>query len=519
MKKKTLLSLAAASIFSLVLAGCSLDNPFGEESSASNQSSYTYPITANYTTTAANDRDSDYFSQVKNNTGMYAGPTKGNAKCLVVPINFAGESSIYTDTNVAGIALKEKLNTAFFGTSDSTDYWESLSSYYYKSSYSQLAISGTVTDYINLTQTYTYYENQIISDNSDCSTFTNQIVQAVLEELIENRGLNYSDYDSDGDGFIDYMWLVYTCPYNGNESTGLQWAYTYWFYSDSIQSKYDKAYNYSWASKDFMYEGLDRSNANGVDAHTYIHETGHQMGLDDYYSYDGSNARSPLGGTDMMDNNIVDHNSLSKFDLDWITPTVGEADKTYTLKPFEDSGESLIIANTTTYNGTPCDEFFICEYYTPTGLNKLDSTTKYSSILGLTDSGLRIMHVDQRLGKMIYSKTSGWSWDLNYYSKPTIDLANTSAYYNFISSNTKKYCYDSTDYALLSLVQASGKTNLMDPFTSSDGKAINADLFDMDSYVFGRDVVPATDSGWREPYVLTISAMNSSGITFTLTSR
>ena len=40
-------------------------------------------------------------------------------------------------------------------------------------------------------------------------------------------------------------------------------------------------YVYCFASMDFMFEGYGKT---GLDAHTYIHETGHAMGLNDYYS-------------------------------------------------------------------------------------------------------------------------------------------------------------------------------------------------------------------------------------------
>ena len=60
-----------------------------------------------------------------------------------------------------------------------------------------------------------------------------------------------------------------------------------------------------------------------VDAHTFIHETGHLLGLDDYYDYnDYRGAKGGLYGADMMDNNIGDHGSVNKLLLGWIEPTV-----------------------------------------------------------------------------------------------------------------------------------------------------------------------------------------------------
>ncbi len=54
-----------------------------------------------------------------------------------------------------------------------------------------------------------------------------------------------------------------------------------------------------------------------------IHETGHLLGLPDYYDYDASNGpKGGVGGWDMMDSNWGDHNAFSKYLLGWIDPIV-----------------------------------------------------------------------------------------------------------------------------------------------------------------------------------------------------
>jgi len=54
-----------------------------------------------------------------------------------------------------------------------------------------------------------------------------------------------------------------------------------------------------------------------------IHETGHALGLPDYYDYNGDiGPDGGVGGLDMMHGNWGDHNCFSKFMLDWLQPTV-----------------------------------------------------------------------------------------------------------------------------------------------------------------------------------------------------
>ncbi|MBR2958465.1 MAG: hypothetical protein IKC19_02385, partial [Bacteroidales bacterium] len=70
----------------------------------------------------------------------YGLPSIGNSKALVIPVSFIDYK--------APIMMKSDLEKAFFGSSSDTG-WESLSSYYYKSSYGKLNITGTVLDVYN----------------------------------------------------------------------------------------------------------------------------------------------------------------------------------------------------------------------------------------------------------------------------------------------------------------------------------------------------------------------------------
>lgn len=448
-----------------------------------------------------------------------AAPSTGNVKAFVVPVVFSDFTYVIQNNTRYQNRVKNEINTTFFGDGETdTGYWESLASYYSESSYGKLNITGTVSDFL-------YFSNSAeeIKKMSSTTSVTTQIVDYATETFFDSGDYKISDYDSDGDGYIDLFWLVYMYPYDSSYDSF--WAYTYWSTDNDYVS------NYSWASYYFMFEGTE----SGLDAHTFIHETGHQFGLEDYYSYDDVSsgyARSPLGCFDMMDNNVVDHNSYSKYALDWIDPTVGTAGATYTLKPFEEDGNCVLIADPDSYNGTAFDEYFLVEYYTPTGLNKQDATTAYNTALGtaIDTNGLRIIHVDSRIGELTYTKSTGtghntssgsWTWDNNYVDTP--DFTSDNVYVK-ISSNSKEYCYDSTSYALCALVQANGDTNLMtEGQTTAAGFSADADdLFDTDSNVFGKDIwgtSTKTDEGWTVPFNLTISAMDDTGVTFTLNSN
>ena len=103
-----------------------------------NQSSPSINMTSIYDT-----KLSDY----QNYRGTYQFPSRGEPNLLVIPVNF----NDYTCNDIDGGCSKARqdIEKAFFAKSEYTD-WESVSSYYYKSSYGQLSIKGKVSDWFNL---------------------------------------------------------------------------------------------------------------------------------------------------------------------------------------------------------------------------------------------------------------------------------------------------------------------------------------------------------------------------------
>ena len=91
-------------------------------------------------------------------------PSVGEPKVLVIPVEF-------TDYP-APTGMVESLNKAFFGRSEDTG-WESLQSYYYKSSYGKLKITGTVLQPYNTGKKSTKYT---YNNNGDY-----EIIKAALE--------------------------------------------------------------------------------------------------------------------------------------------------------------------------------------------------------------------------------------------------------------------------------------------------------------------------------------------------
>lgn len=289
-------------------------------------------------------------------------PSVGSPKVLVVPVNL--DSTNKTDK------LLNDINIAFNGTSQETGY-ESVNSYYKKSSYGKLDIKFDVmNEWFTPKYNKAFYNNYYDDDNSaDGSTL-------LLQEALTyyDKEINYNDYDLNQDGYIDAVWLIYNCDVNFRDSSSIYWAYVYWDFSENLYDEKD-AYYYATGGTDFMYPTKEEAGTYDptgikIDAHTFIHETGHLLGLDDYYDYNEfKGARGGLYGADMMDGNIGDHGAINKLLLGWVEPRIvsGSGNTTLELSSFTLTGDCIIVADrklTSIY-----DTYYIIEFYTNDGLN------------------------------------------------------------------------------------------------------------------------------------------------------
>lgn len=354
---------------------------------------------------------------------------------LVVPVQFGNK--VISDTAL------NNLNIAFNGTSEQTG-WESVSTYYQKSSFGKLNLSFDIWNYNigteygkNFTAKYAakYYEN---SQNG--SDLLLKEVLAWLDDMID-----FSKYDTNGDGCIDAVYLIYDNDVdydNGN----FWWAYVTWYQGEeTYDGKY--AYYYLFAGFDFMMEdvnggGITESVIEGlkVNAVTYIHETGHLLGLDDYYDYssrrsDGYSSvgcNEGLGGADIMDATQGDHNKYSKIMLGWMEPTIVTESKQYTIDLTDDDTSNDCFLIFLDSNNSYFCEYLLIDLYSATRLNELHAKASGTYLYDGASFGARIYHVSSAID--------------NPYSE--------NEYGSFTNNNNSV-----TDIALIKLVEADGETS------------------------------------------------------------
>ena len=343
-------------------------------------------------------------------------PTSGTVKVLALLIAFS---------DYPPITPASTIESKLFGDGSGGTPYESLRNFYRRSSYNKLEIQGNVLGW--------YITSYPRSDVPETVQGRQNLIKEALN-YYDTLGHDFTQYDNDGNGTIDYLIVIWSGPHGA-------WASFWWGYmttfSDStyrLDGKRLRTYSWQWELYNYPYGSFD--------TRVVIHETGHALGLPDYYDYDSTvGPKGGVGGLDMMDGNWGDHNCFSKFLLDWINPPVHRSGRRqFTLNPSGTSEDALVVMPGA-LQGNQFFEFFMVQNRYRTG-----NDSPYPA------NGLLIWHVDARLN------SSGT---------------------NFLYNNSY------TDHKLLRLMEADG----LEEIETGDGRADAGDYY-VAGKVFANDTAP-----------------------------
>jgi len=291
--------------------------------------------------------------------GWQGMPTTGNVKILTLMIGF----SDYLPNTEADLVYGR-----MFGDGPGTVPYESLRNFYRRSSYGLLEFSGSTLGW--------YITSYPRSSVPQSTSGREGLIKEALS-YYEEQGHDFSQYDNDGDGTIDYLVVVWTGPDTG--WANFWWGYDTYFQDSSFKLDGKTLGNYSWQWESNPVGGK-------FTARVVIHETGHALGLPDYYDYDDWMGPSGgVGGLDQMDGNWGDHNCFSKMLLEWLTPTiVTQGTTTPVLSPTSEVPQALLVMP----EAKPGEQF--AEYY----MMQYRRTTE-NDVVYPTD-GILVWHLDAR---------------------------------------------------------------------------------------------------------------------------
>lgn len=287
----------------------------------------------------------------------------GTLKVLVILVDFP---------DMQGSESKEHYEDLLF--SSNTFSTKSMREYFEEVSSGKLLITGDVFGWYRMPQNLTYYAN---NNNGTGDTYPRNTRKLIEDAIIAaNTDVNYSDYDNDGDGMVDAIFVVHAGQ--GAEVTGNKnhiWSHR-WSISpmvlDGVQIK------------DYTIEPED--GRIGV----FSHELTHVFGIPDLYDTDKSSMG--IGDWCLMAGGSWNNNGRTpahpsawvKKKLGWINPVNLMTNKTsVSLKDVE-------ISQGKTYrlwtNGTLGKEYFLIENRQKKGFDSY-----------LQGKGLLVFHIDENM--------------------------------------------------------------------------------------------------------------------------
>lgn len=285
-------------------------------------------------------------------------PTTGNRKVLLLLIEYPDLGSTYSNTDFDNLMNQTNYN----GTGSFRDYFDGMSR-------GQLILSTDVFGWYVAANNYLYYGE----DNGD-NVARELVAEAV--DAAEAAGVDFSQYDNDGDGYVDGITVVHSGP-GAEEGAQTEYIWSHrWslgtFYSRSYDGVIINSYNICPETRSWGMTGV------GV----FCHEFGHILGLPDLYDTDGGSegiGRWGLMGSGSwlnLEKSPSGMTAWSRIGLGWISPI--EIDQgSFTIEP------SVNVATVYQILTDAPNEYFLLENRQQTGQDEY-----------LPGEGLAIWHID-----------------------------------------------------------------------------------------------------------------------------
>ncbi|MCF7805838.1 MAG: M6 family metalloprotease domain-containing protein [Candidatus Marinimicrobia bacterium] len=211
----------------------------------------------------------------------------------------------------------------------------SFNDYFEEVSYGQFGINGSANGWYQAANNYTYY-----GDKNGSARAAELVREAV--DAAENAGVDFSQYDNDGDGEVDGLFIVHSGP--GAEESGNTdyiWSHKWNLAASGSTRNYDGVLIDSYTIQPEKQFG--RHTGIGV----YCHEYGHAIGLPDLYDTNGGSEGigewGVMGSGGWLNSGLTpSHLSpWSKEHLGWVNPQEITSNNTYTFNAVESDSSAF----------------------------------------------------------------------------------------------------------------------------------------------------------------------------------
>jgi M6 family metalloprotease-like protein len=311
-----------------------------------------------------------YFADTDSKANPMPFPSSGTNNVLVILAEFNDRAASVPPADLESMMSAPNHN----GTGSFRDY-------YLEASYNTLSLESTVTPWVQVSQNMTYYGG---NDAFGYDIRPQELVREALA-LVEARGFDFSQFDNDGDGYVDEIILVhagYGEQYMGSGDTAI-WSHAFHLGESAVTYDGVVLDNYIICPELF---GSSGTVLNSIG--TMVHEFAHSLSMPDIYDIDlegsGGYAFDPnfwdlmaVGSWNNYGNTPAGINAWLKRYMGWITIPVIDTTGTFTLQAASTYQEAYQI-NTPVYN-----EYFIVENRQRTGFDSY-----------LPGEGMLVYHVD-----------------------------------------------------------------------------------------------------------------------------
>ena len=275
----------------------------------------------------------------------------------------------------------------------------SLDDYYREVSYGVFGVSGITYGWYTAPNNHTYYANfDGISGTDDdyglggAGIYPHNAARLVEEavDAAEAAGVNFSNYDNDGDGFVDTVFIVHAGK--DGAATGDPndiWSHKWRISSGGGTSRY---YDGVWINA-YTIQPEINSQGGHIEIGVFAHEYGHVLGLPDLYDTDGGSygigfyglmAYGAWGADGFSPERPSHMCAWSKVFLGWVTPTI-------VTQNTSSQAISQITTSPKVYelwkDGAPQNEYFLVS-----NRQKVGFDSRFSGL-----GGLLIWHIDENV--------------------------------------------------------------------------------------------------------------------------
>ncbi len=232
--------------------------------------------------------------------------------------------------------------------------------YFEQSSFGQYSPQFDLVGPVTLSQNMSYYG----SNSAGRDANVQQMIKEACE-LAAKAGADFSLYDNDNNGKVDFVYIIYA---GYGEADGGP-AETVWPHK-SVLRKYTLKLNgkqiYDYACGNEMNFYSKRYFGIGQ----FVHEFGHVLGLPDIYETTGNAVYKTCGMWDIMDygpynndgNTPPAYTAYERFFCGWLTPRQLSEPENVTLRSLTSYNEALIISPAGTHNLKGNDPFPLSFY-------------------------------------------------------------------------------------------------------------------------------------------------------------